>query len=261
MKYFRNMGIVAIAIFSFYYTEKIANLTLEKNEIYQSITKNASNYEEAYVNAQINDSYIVPGLTGRKVNAKNSYYNMKDLNVFNSYYLIYDTSYPEVTLDNNKDKIINRGNKLKQSISFVLEYDQNIINFFKENNLDASILVTNETFNKKESLEQINNEVEDKFNSLDTLINKYSKNSNICYINSSNESICRKNKKYLVKSSKVLNNSTFIDIKNNIESGDIYYINKNTDTKNIKLIINSILYKDLDIVRLSKLLSEERDWF
>ena len=48
------------------------------------------------------------------------------------------------------------------------------------------------------------------------------------------------------------------DIKNNIESGDIYYVSKNTDTKNIQLIINSIIYKDLEIVEISELISEER---
>ena len=33
--------------------------------------------------------------------------------------------------------------------------------------------------------------------------------------------------------------------------------NKNTDVSSIQLIINSILYKDLDIVRISELISEE----
>ena len=50
-----------------------------------------------------------------------------------------------------------------------------------------------------------------------------------------------------------------IDIKNNITSGDIYYVEKSTDTKNIKILINSIIFKDLDIISLSKMLSEEID--
>ena len=37
--YFRIIGILGIAAFSFFYTEKIANLTLDKNELYQSIKK------------------------------------------------------------------------------------------------------------------------------------------------------------------------------------------------------------------------------
>ena len=71
--------------------------------------------------------------------------------------------------------------------------------------------------------------------------------------------MCRKNNKYLVKTNKIVNNKTFIDIKNNINSGDIYYVDKSTDTKNIKILINSIIFKDLDIISLSKMLSEEID--
>ena len=103
MKHFRNLGILAIAAFSFFYTEKIANLTLDKNELYQSIKEESSKYNEEYINAFIEDGHIVPGLNGKTVNIKNSFYNMKDLNAFNSYYLIYDTSYPEVTIENKKE--------------------------------------------------------------------------------------------------------------------------------------------------------------
>ena len=237
MKHFRNIGILAIAAFSFIYTEKIANLTLENSEIYQKIKSEEGEFNEAFVNAEITDKYITPGLNGKVVNIKNSFYNMKDLNAFNSYYLIFDTSYPEVTLENNKDKIIN---------------------YFKENNIEASILVTMDNFNKNENLEQINNEV-NKYKDLEALINKYSNNTHICYVTNKNEKICRKNQKYLVKTDKILNNNTFITLKNSIESGDIYYVEKNADVKNIKILINSIIYKDLDIISLSRMLSEERD--
>ena len=40
----------------------------------------------------------------------------------------------------------------------------------------------------------------------------------------------------------------------------IYKIEKNTNISDIKLIINRIIYKDLDIVRLSELISEEISW-
>ena len=258
MKHFRNIGILAIAAFSFIYTEKIANLTLENSEIYQKIKSEEQDYNESFVNAEIVDNYITPGLNGKVVNVKNSFYNMKDLNAFNSYYLIFDTSYPEVTLENNKDKIVNKGNRYKKSVSFVIEYNENIINYFKENNIDGSILVNINNFNKNEKMEQINNDVS-KYKDLESLINKYSNNTHICYVSSKNEELCRKNQKYLVKTDKILNKNTFITLKNSIEAGDIYYVEKNADVKNIKVLINSIIYKDLDIISLSKMLSEERD--
>ena len=243
-------------VFSFFYTEKIANYMLENNNLYQQIESEKEMYEVASVDAVITGDYIIPGLNGQVVNTKDSYYNMKDIEIFNSYYLLYDTTYPEVTLSNNIDKIIIKGNKLKNNVAFVLEYDEEIIEFFSNNNYPASVIVTMDTFSPGLKLEQLNGEVNN-FSDLETMLNKYNVNSNICYVTNSNMDVCKKNSKYLVKSEKIINDSNIIDIKNNIESGDIYYVNKNTDIKNIQLIINSIIYKDLDIVLLSELISEE----
>ncbi len=258
MKKFQIVGVLSILCFSFFYTEKIANLALEKNEIYQSIKNNEDNYNISYVNAEIEDDFIVPGLNGKSVNIKSSYYNMKSSDVFNEYYLKYDTVYPSVSITNNKDKVIVSGNSLKRAVAFVMEYDKNIIDYFNKNNIDGSVLVDLDTFNKGEKLEQINNEYE-KFDNLDSLLHRYNNNNNICYVTNVNKKICMDNKKYLVKSDKVINNSTFLSIKNNISSGDIYYLEKNTNVNSLNIIIKSIIYKDLDIVRLSELINEERN--
>lgn len=244
-------------MFSFFYTEKIANYVLENNELYKEIDEEKDAYEIASVNALIEGDYIVPGLNGQVVDVKNSYYNMKDMEVFNSYYLMYEATYPKISLDNNKDKIINKGNALKNSVAFILEYDEELVNYFSSNNYEASVIVTMDTFNKNSKLEQINGEIDD-FGKLESLINKYDTNSNVCYVNESNLEVCKKNGKYLVTSDNVINGSNTIDIKNNIESGNIYYVSKNIDVKNIQLIINSIIYKDLDIVKISELIKEER---
>ena len=247
-------------MFSFFYTEKIANYVLENNELYKAIDAEKDTYEVLSVNASINGNYIVPGLNGEVVNVKDSYYNMKDIEVFNAYYLKYDITYPDVSLYSNIDKIINKGNSLKNSVAFILEYDSNLINYFIDNNIAASVIVTLDTFSKGSSLEQLNGEI-DGFNDLESLINKYTNNPNICYVTKGNIDLCKDNGKYLVQSDKVINNSSILQIKNNIESGDIYYVNKNTDIKSIQLIINSIIYKDLEIVPISELISEERSWF
>ena len=256
LKIFRNIGLLAIVAFSFFYTEKIANFVLESNELYKTINEVKDEYSVASIDAIIEGDYIIPGLNGLEVNIKDSYFNMKDLDVFNEYYLLYDTTYPNISVNDYKDKIINKGNSKKHSIAFILEYDENIINYFIQNNISASLLVDTNTFDKNTNLEQLNNETT-KFDDLETLINRYNDNVNICYVNDNNYEICKENNKYLVKTNNIINNNTILTIKNNIESGNIYYINKNTDIKNIQLIINSILYKDLDIVKLSELISED----
>lgn len=259
LKFFKSIGIITIVIFSFFYTEKLANFMLENNELYQTIENEKDSYEVVSVNAVIDGDYIIPGLNGQIVNVKDSYYNMKDMQVFNSYYLLYDVTYPEISLSNNIDKIITKGNSLKRSVSFILEYDQDIINFFVNNNYDASVIVTSDTYDSNLTLEQINGDVSN-FSQTEALLNKYNDNISICYVSNVNLELCKDNNKYLVNTEKIINNSTIIDIKNNISSGDIYYVSKNVDLKNIQLIINSILYRDLEIVNISELISEERSW-
>ena len=244
-------------MFSFFYTEKIASYMLESNELYKQIEAEKDTYEIASVNAIIEGDYIIPGLNGQVVDVKDSYYNMKDMEIFNSYYLMYDITFPDISLNSNVDKIITKGNPLKSSVAFILEYDSEIVEFFANNNIAASVVVTMDNFTQDSKLEQLNGEVNG-FNDLDSLLNKYTDNPNVCYVTDNNLDICKKNSKYLVNTEKIINNSTVIDIKNNIESGDIYYVSKNTDTKNIQLIINSIIYKDLEIVEISELISEER---
>lgn len=242
--------------FSFFYTEKIANFVLENNDLYKTIDDVKEEYTVASIDATVYGNYIIPGLNGLEVNVKDSYFNMKSLDTFNEYYLLYDSIYPNVSIKDNKDKIITQGNSQKQGVSFILEYDKNIINYFTKNNIDASVLVDINTFDKSIELEQLNNEVNN-FKDLDTLINKYQNSASVCYVNDNNLDVCKENNKYLVKTNNIINNNTIVSIKNNIASGNIYYVNKNTDVSSIQLIINSILYKDLDIVRISELISEE----
>lgn len=255
MKLFKRIGIISIVLFSFYYTEQIANFVLENNHLYKEINEKKDNFEVKSIAAVIEDDYIIPGLIGLSVNIKDSYYNMKSLNVFNSYYLIYKDSWPVVSINDNKDKIIRQGNKEKNSIALVLEYDEKIIEFLQKYNF--SVLTNMNTFDKVASYEQINNEIGE-FKKLESLINKYVTNPNICLINSRNESICRENKKFLVDPNKILSDSTVLSLKDNIESGDIILIEKNTKITNVEIILKSILYKDYKLNFLSKHISEER---
>lgn len=243
-------------LFSFYYTDRIANLVLEENKLYKEIESKKREYEIKSISAIIEDNYIIPGLNGSAVNVKDSYYNMKAIDVFNSYYLIYSDIYPVVSLNNNVDKIIKKGNSNKNSIALILEYDENIINNLK--NYNISVLVNMGTFDSNAKYEQINNEIND-FKKLESLLNRYNKNSNVCIINNSNLKLCKENKKFLIKPNKELDNSTYLNIKDSITSGDIILIRSGTKVDYVEIVLRSILYKDYDINFISKHISEERD--
>ncbi|MBE6140481.1 MAG: hypothetical protein E7172_02970 [Firmicutes bacterium] len=256
MKIFRYIGVFSIVLFSFYYTEKIANYVLEKNDLYQEIENKKKDYEINSVSAIINDTYIIPGYNGIKVNVKDSYFNMKSLNVFNEFYLIYNEVMPLISLEQNKDKIILQGNKAKKSVSFILENDEQIIQYFQNNNMQADLLIDFDSFSKDTNFEYINNDAI-KYNEVESLLNNYDLNKNLCVINSNIESICRKNEKYLLEP-EIITNSNFINVKNSIESGKIYLVKKGLRVDNLKTIIKQIKFMDFNIISVSKLIEEKR---
>ena len=98
-KYYQFFGLVLIMVFSFYYTEQIATIVLNKNPLMQMIKEEARNYNVSSVNALIDGNYIVPGLKGLEVNLRDSFYNMKESNVFSEYFLVFDEVKPEISLN------------------------------------------------------------------------------------------------------------------------------------------------------------------
>ena len=255
---FKYIGIFAILLFSFYYTEKMSNIVINNSSLMQEINQIASDYNITPVSAVISDNYITPGLNGYTVNVLKSYNNMKALDTFNSYYLEYDKKLPDVSLENNKDKIIKYGNKNKLSVSLLVQNNQEIIEYAESKNIAITRLVTNETINSKASYEQINND-NINFMKVENVLNRENINKNICIINNNLQEICQKKEKYLVEVTNILNNYNLIEIKDNIQSGTIILIGDNVNLSDFKILVRQILYQDLKIISLCELISEERE--
>lgn len=255
---FKYIGLTAILLFSFYYTEKMSKVVINNSSLVTEINNNSNKYNIKSVSAVIEDEYIIPGLNGYTVNVLKSYDNMRFLNTFNSYYLEYDTITPEVSLENNKDKIIKYGNKNKSAVAILVEDNQNIINYSKEKNIKITRLVNSNTYDKLAYYEQINNDSIE-FKKVETMLNKNNQNKNICIINNNIIDICKENNKYLVQITNTLNNYNLSNIKDNIQSGYIYFINDNVNVTDYKIFLRQIYYQDLEIIYLSNLISEERD--
>lgn len=253
----KYIGIFSIVLVSFYYTEKMSNIVINNSSLVTEINSNSNNYNVASVSAIIEDDYIIPGLNGYSVNVLKSYNNMKYLDTFNSYYLEYDTVKPDISLENNKDKIIKYGNSSKKSVSIIVRDNIDIINYSKEKNIKITRLVDYNTFDKNSNYEQLNNDYEN-YNKVEIMLNNNNINKGICYIDNSNIEICKKSKKYLVTNSLTLTNYNLSNIKDSIKSGYIIFINDNVSESDYKLLLRQIYYQDLDIIYLSKLITEER---
>ncbi|MBE6156385.1 MAG: hypothetical protein E7161_01390 [Firmicutes bacterium] len=255
---FKYIGLTAVLLFSFYYTEKMSNIVINNSSLVTEINENSNRYKVEAVSAIIEDDYIVPGLNGYSVNVLKSYDNMRHLDTFNSYYLAYDKVSPNVSLENNKDKIIKYGNKKKNAVAIIIKDNMDIINYSKEKKIEITRLVDTDTYDKNAYYEQINNDLEE-YKKVEKMLNNSNINKNICVINNNIIDICRDNKKYLVEASTILNNYNLATIKDSISSGYIFYINDNVSVTDYKILIRQIYYQDLNIVSLSSLITEERD--
>jgi len=255
---FKYIGLTAVFLFSFYYTEKMSNIVINNSSLVTEINEFSDDYKVEAVSAIIDDDYIIPGLNGYSVNVLESYDNMRHLDAFNSYYLAYDKIIPNVSLENNKDKIIKYGNKNKNAVAIIIKDNIDIINYSKEKNIKITRIVDTDTYDKNAYYEQINNDI-DEYKKVEAMLNNSNINRNICLINNNIIDICRDNKKYLVEASTTLNNYNLATIKESVASGYIIYINDNVNVTDYKILIRQIYYQDLDIVSLSSLITEERD--
>lgn len=256
-KFFKSMGLISILFLSFFYTEKIALIMQNKSPIMQNIENNSSKYTVNPVNATINDTYVIPGIRGRMVNKNKSFVNMKTFGVFNEYYLIFEDIKPDISLEDNLDKIIKYGNKKKNAIAFILEDgNEDIKNYFKTNNIKASLLINETTYDKFNYFEQINNDLK-KYKNVESLLNKNNQNKNICYIKNINKSTCLKEGKYLVEESFALTSNNIVDVKKELDSGSIILIKNNTSIDYINLLIKEINFKGFNILTLYELINEK----
>lgn len=242
-------------IFSFYLSDKITSLAINKNPIMETINEKSEELTVMATNATISNNTIIPGINGKVVDKEASFFKMKEFGAFNDTFLIYKNIKPNISLEDNKDKIIIGGNMSLRQVSIIIDDSETLTNYFENLDFEITVLATINTTYK--NFEYINSEnSKTSFNDLDSILKKNNLNKKICLIGKSNIDICKEKKYYLVSPNIVISNSNIINNKNTIANGSIIYIDKNTSNKSIDLILNQIKYLDLKIVYLSKLISE-----
>jgi len=252
---FKTVGIISLIIFSFFLTDFVTDIAINTNSLMKSIRESSSEYEISSVSATIEDNTIIPGIKGKRVNEIDSYLNMKDFGIFNKNYLIYETINPEISLEDNKEKVIISGNKTKRNISILIDDNYNIIKYCNNNNIKYTKLVKidDDLINK----DNINIESDiNKFNDLKTIMNKKKLNNNICLINYSNIKECINNNYYLIKYSLEINNNNIYKNMLNISNGEIIYINNYLSVENFIILLKYINSKDLKNIYLNDLIKE-----
>lgn len=254
MKYIK-IGIMFIFILvTFYFSDKLLLYVENLSPLMKSVKEHASD-DLLPVNAIIDGNTIIPGKKGKSVNIRESYLKMNEFRVFNETFYVYDYIKPDISLDDNLDKVIIKGSK------------DNLISIIVDNKLLEEYLLSKDIkFNKvikskddidSKSIEYINGNKDIKgFEELNLYFKRDKINKKICLIGYSSNEYCYKNNYYKVKPSIDIYSSNLVRDKNNISSGDIVFIHDNLSLSEGKILINSILSKRLEIVYLSDLISE-----
>ena len=252
MKKIKYLAIIFLSIISFYYTEQIALYVKSKNPIMQEIE---SNKQDLYVDSTnsilIDELYIIPGINGKEVNVNSSFNTMKKLNVYNESQIVYDQIEPRISLKDNKERIIIRGNSKKRKVSLIFEKESKLTEYLITKEYKINILINKEQYSTK--YEMINYSTnKTTYNNIDLYLTKNNLNKNLCYI--TNKSLCKD--KYIFQESLIINHSNISTNINKITSGEIILVKDTLTLNELDLLINKIKSQDLSIVPLSELISE-----
>lgn len=253
-KYFKYLGIIGLCLLSFYYTNEIALYVKNKNPLLQSINEvKESKYVSSINSTLIDNLYIIPGLNGQEVNVNKSFMSMQKAKEYNDELLVYNIIKPTISLEDNKDKIIIRGNEKKNSVSLIFEEESDLTKYLTANGYQINLLITEEKYNL--SYELINNSNNSNtYHNIDKYLNKKKVNKNLCYVKNNIPKLCQD--KYLFQESLVINHSNLSLNKNKIHSGEIILVQKTLSISELEILLNQIKYYDLNIVYLSELIKE-----
>lgn len=227
-KFFSLLGLLSLFLFSYIYSSFSVSVVNSYDDIMVYLNEIKDEYKISSVDALIVGNSITPGVSGREIDVKKSYENMRKINKFSSSLIVYKEITPEVSLKNNKDKYIVSGNKSKNRVSIILKVnDKRKLDKIKNFNFDYTI------DNKK------------------TEINNFCIYSNLEYLN-----YCASNNMYTIKPIEI-SNYPLKKTKEVIKNGSILIYNVNNEFINeYELILNYIKSKGFIVVDISKLISE-----
>ncbi|MDO4963055.1 MAG: polysaccharide deacetylase family protein [bacterium] len=260
-KIFQVIGFISLTCFSFFMTEQTSLVVNSMDDIMISINDNKDGYKSIAKDAYIDEDTIIPGVCSKTVNVKKSYKNMKLNGYYNDKLYIYDYKKPKISLEDNINKYIIKGNPEKRFVSLIFVVEDNddingILNIINNYNAKVSFFVTKDYFkNNTEYVESIINQghnigiytsdyTDSDIDLFEVIIKKIDKQKNIfCYNpdkNKDNLDICFSKGNYTIKPILISDTVPLLSVKENLESGNILSLKINSQLK--KELSTMIIY-------------------
>lgn len=273
-KAFQMIGLISLTCFSFFVTEKTSLVVKEMDNIMIEIKAKKDKYKSDSVDAIVEEDNIIPGIRKREVNVNKSYKAMKSNGYYSDKLFVYDYIKPKISLTDNIDKYIIKGNPQKRMVSliFKIEQDEDITDILKiinNYNVKSTFFVNYNWFsNNNQLIEQLINEghivaplLEDyrdsNFEWMDTILKKINKQSiGFCYnLNKNKDNLdeCVLKNNYTIKPIEISENTPLLDIKEKLESGSLLSLKVNSQVKKeLSTIIIHIKSKGYKLVNLEE---------
>lgn len=254
MKYIKYAFVVVLCVFSFYMSDRLIIMVENLSPIMKEVKLKAKDELTEPVNAIIEGNTIIPGSYGKSVNERESYLKMNDFGVFNETFFVYDYIKPDVSLEDNLDKVI-VGSAKKKYVSIIIE-DEKFSKYLKDEDIEYTKIIKSSDEIKEESY--INGNLErEEYDELNMYLKRQKINNKICLVEYSNMELCRKYKYYLISPSKKITNANLASAKNSIKGGEIILLDSSLSLNEVKILISSIKYKNLEFMKLEEFISEE----
>ena len=277
-KVLKLIGLLVLIVFSFFYTDKVVSVIRETDPLMDKINSLKDKYEVKPINGIVTGDTVIPGINGKTINLEKSYKNMHGDGVFDENKIIYDEIKPNIGLIDNRDKFIIRGNGKKKMVSIVFilndsRYLKRLENVISLKNVNVNYfvsydyLVNNAIVIKKMSNGEFYNYGDDGVYTPDNilfannLISRITNNEAIYCLSIDKNSkvlrLCDNNNLYTIIPNIVVSNNPYQMVKNNLVSGSIILMEiNNASITEFGIIVDYIRGKGLEVVSLSKLLSE-----
>ena len=275
-KIFETIGLISLVCFSFFYTSEISSVIKDNDDIYKQIKSIKEQYNIEPIDAKIEGNTIIPGVSGSIIDIDKSYKKMKKFNEFNANLLVYESVKPNISVNNMYDKYIISGNKNKSNVSLIFVVNDNdninnILTILDESEVIANFFIESNWFEKNNDL-VINlsekghvvgvlNSSNDNIRWINSIIKSFTNQKSMYCYNDNNDNnfldICKSNKSYTIRPNLLIKNNPLIEIKKNLENGNIISFDINTTLeKQLPLILDYIDFKGLDIVNIESLIEE-----
>ena len=275
--------VIALVLFSFFYTDKVVSILEENDPIMKKINEEKGLFEEASINATIEDNKLIPGYNGLTVDTRASFKKMKNYGSYNASLLVFQEVEPTISSIDYYDKYIISGNGFSTSVSLVFALDsatylEKVLNILTDTNtvgtffLDGTIIDNNKdlikgfasTNHELEVLSYNNGYNEELFKkSLDNIKILTLKDGKYCYASYDNKEVldlCNKLNLHTIIPTLKLENNIYTSLKGNLRSGSIISIKvTENNLKELPVVVNYIKQRGFTLVTLDQLLNEARN--